>query len=51
MRADLHARLSEQGDLQIQVTITKDLRDDTAYVMLLIPRQGIRTVEGKPIRD
>lgn len=41
--------LNDQGDLQIQVTITKDLRDDTAYVMVLIPRQGIRTVEGKPL--
>jgi len=43
--------LNEQGDLKVQVTITKDLRKDTAYVMVLIPRQGIRTVEGKPISD
>ena len=43
--------LNDQGDLKIQVTITKDLREDTAYVMVLIPRQGIRTVEGKPIGD
>jgi len=43
--------LSEQGDLHIQVTMTKDLRDDTAYVLVLIPRQGIRTIEGKPIED
>lgn len=41
--------LSEQGDLHIQVTITKDLREDTAYVIILISRQRIRTVEGKPL--
>jgi hypothetical protein len=41
--------LSEQGDLQIQVTITKDLREDTGYIMVLIPRQGIKTVAGKPL--
>lgn len=43
--------LSESGDLQVQMTMTKDLREDTAYVMVLIPRQGIRTVDGKPIGD
>lgn len=41
--------LNEKGNLQIQVTITKDITPDTAYVMVLIPRQGIRTVEGKPL--
>jgi hypothetical protein len=44
-------RLDDQGDLKIQVTITKDLRQDTAYVMVLIPRQGIQTIAGKPIGD
>lgn len=43
--------LNDQGDLHIQVTMTKDLRDDTGYVIVLIPRQGIKTVEGKPIAD
>lgn len=43
--------LNEQGDLHIQVTVTKDLREDTAYVIVLIPHQGIRTVEGKPLGD
>jgi len=41
--------LKEKGDLHVQVTITKDLREDTAYVIALIPRRGIRTVEGKPL--
>ncbi|MFH1090526.1 MAG: hypothetical protein V1742_03050 [Pseudomonadota bacterium] len=43
--------LNDQGDLKIQMTMTKDLRKDTAYVLVLIPRQGIRTIEGKPIGD
>jgi hypothetical protein len=41
--------LTYQGDLQVRVTITKDLREDTGYVLALIPRQGIHTVEGKPL--
>jgi hypothetical protein len=41
--------LNEQGDLHIQVTITKDLREDTGYVLVLIPRRGIRTIDGKPL--
>jgi hypothetical protein len=43
-------RLDDRGDLKIQVTVTKDIRPDAAYVMVLIPRQGIRTVEGKPLK-
>jgi hypothetical protein len=41
--------LDDRGDLNIQVTMTKDIRPDAAYVMVLIPRQGIRTVAGKPL--
>jgi len=44
-------RLNDQGDLQILATNTKDLRDDTAYVLALIPRQGIHTVAGQPLKD
>jgi hypothetical protein len=43
--------LDDRGDLNIQVTMTKDIRPDAAYVMVLIPRQGIRTIAGKPIGD
>ena len=42
--------LDDRGDLNIQVTVTKDITPDAAYVMVLIPRQGIRTVAGKPLR-
>lgn len=41
--------LNQQGNLHIQVTVTKDITEDTAYVLVLIPRRGIRTVEGKPL--
>lgn len=41
--------LNEEGDLNIQVTMTKDLREDTAYCLVLIPRRGIRTVQGKAL--
>lgn len=41
--------LDDKGDLNIQVTVTKDIRDDTAYIIVLIPRQGISMVKGKPL--
>ncbi|MCX5891381.1 MAG: hypothetical protein NTW80_00065 [Deltaproteobacteria bacterium] len=41
--------LNDQGDLHIQVTVTKDIREGTAYVIVLIPRHGIKTIEGKPL--
>ena len=41
--------LNEKGNLQIQVTMTKDITADTAYIMVLIPRQGIQTIEEKPL--
>jgi len=41
--------LNERGDLHAQVTVTKDITEDAAYVLVLIPRRGIRSVEGKPM--
>jgi hypothetical protein len=49
-RISIAPLLDDRGDLNIQVTMTKDIRPDAAYVMVLIPRQGIRTVAGKPLR-
>jgi len=45
----LSPRLDEKGDLGLGVTMTKDLTPDVAYIMALVPRQGILTVEGKPL--
>ncbi|MBM4273213.1 MAG: hypothetical protein FJ134_01960 [Deltaproteobacteria bacterium] len=42
-------RLDDGGNLTLGVTVTKDLREDLAYIIVLIPRQGIRSVEGKPL--
>lgn len=44
----LHPRLDDQGDLTVGVTMTKDLTEDAAYVIFLVPRQGVRTIKGKP---
>jgi hypothetical protein len=41
--------LNEQGDLHIQVTTTKDITNDVGYHIILIPRRGIRTIDGKPL--
>jgi hypothetical protein len=41
--------LNEKGNLHIQVTVTKDITEDTAYVLALISRRGIRSFEGKPL--
>lgn len=41
--------LNDQGDLHIQVTVTKDITQDTAYAIVLIARHGIKTIEGKPL--
>jgi len=43
------SRLDDAGNLTLGVTITKDLAEDAAYIIALLPRQGIRTVEGKPL--
>jgi hypothetical protein len=44
----LHPRLDDKGDLTVGVTMTKDLTEDAAYVIFLVPRQGVRTIKGKP---
>ena len=41
--------LNDQGNLNPQVIVTKDLREDTAYIVVLIPRRGVRTIAGKPL--
>jgi hypothetical protein len=43
------SKLDESGDLRITTVVTADLRPDFGYVIVLIPRAGVKTINGKPI--
>jgi hypothetical protein len=45
----LTPRLEENGDLKVIAFATADLRPDYAFQFGLIPREGIKTIEGKAI--
>jgi hypothetical protein len=49
-RLRLGARLNEKGDLQVLGLATRDLRDGFRYVIATVPRQGIKSVNGKAIQ-
>jgi len=42
-------RLDGKGNLFLGVSITKDISESLSYIIVLIPRQGIRAVEGRPL--
>jgi hypothetical protein len=41
--------LKDGGNLQVLAIATRDIREDFAYDIQVIPREGIKTVEGKEI--
>lgn len=42
-------RWGDQGDLQIAFISTRDLRPGFRYLILVVPREGVVTVNGKAI--
>lgn len=48
-RLNLSANLDDQGDLKILGIATRDFGPGFRYVVQVIPRDGIKTVGGKPL--
>ena len=48
-RLTLNASLDEKGDLKALGLATRDLRPGFRYVIISVPRQGIKTVNGKEL--
>lgn len=41
--------LNAEGDLRFAPISTRDLRDGFRYLIYVVPRQGVKTVNGKPL--
>ena len=41
--------LEDNGDLRVNALSTKDLRPGFRYVIATVPREGVKTVNGKPL--
>jgi hypothetical protein len=48
-RLTLKAALDDKGDLKVLAAATADLRPDFGYHILLISREGVKTINGKPV--
>ncbi|MCC6419801.1 MAG: hypothetical protein IT429_16330 [Gemmataceae bacterium] len=48
-RLNLSTRLTEGGDLKAAALSTRDLRPGFRYHIIVIPREGVKTVNGKPL--
>src|SRR5262249_37126460 len=45
----LNASLDEKGDLKVLGLATRDLRPGFRYVIISVPREGVKTVNGKEL--
>jgi hypothetical protein len=45
----LNAALDEKGDLKVLGLATRDLRPGFRYVIISVPREGVKTVNGKDL--
>ncbi|MCI0464819.1 MAG: hypothetical protein L0Z62_48460 [Gemmataceae bacterium] len=45
----LRATLDDKGDLKVGAQATADLRPDFVYHIVLISREGVKTINGKPV--
>jgi hypothetical protein len=45
----LNAALDEKGDLKVLGLATQDLRPGFRYVIISVPREGVKTVNGKDL--
>ena len=41
--------IDDNGDLRVAALSTKDLRPGFRYVIATVPREGVKTVNGKPL--
>jgi hypothetical protein len=45
----LNASLDEKGDLKVLGAATRDLRPGFRYVIISVPKEGVKTVNGKDL--
>jgi hypothetical protein len=50
-KLNLSARLDDKGDLKILGLATRDLRPGFRYVAGVISREGVKTVDGKELKN
>lgn len=48
-RLRVTVRLTDEGDLKVLGLATRDLRPGFRYVIVSVARDGVKTVEGKPL--
>ncbi len=48
-KVSLFASLSDKGDLQVGGLATRDLRPGFRYVIATLPKEGVKTVNGKEL--
>lgn len=44
-------RLTDKGDLQAVAIATRDLRPGFRYAVLVVPREGVKTINGKELKE
>jgi hypothetical protein len=44
-------RLTDKGDLQALAIATRDLRPGFRYAVLVVPREGVKTINGKELKE
>ncbi|MBY0233244.1 MAG: hypothetical protein K2W96_28520 [Gemmataceae bacterium] len=42
--------IDDKGDLKARAIMTADLREDTGYLIVLVPRKGFKTFQGKELK-
>jgi hypothetical protein len=47
----INATLSEEGDLKFVAGATRDLKPGFRYILAVVPRAGVKTVNGKKLKD
>jgi hypothetical protein len=50
-RVNVSAFVDDKGDLKVQGIATRDLLPGFRYVMLSIKKTGIKTIDGKPLKE
>lgn len=45
----LSATLNDSGDVRISAISTRDLRPGFRYMIIAVPREGVKSVDGKPL--
>lgn len=46
---NISIRLDDAGDLKIAAMATRDMRPGKRWILAIVPRTGVKSVEGRPI--